>query len=141
MPSFYWIYELILFSRFYRLFGPMNIFAKSEFYKFTYFTLFQPFQHISYLYIYISIECFLIRPKIISTMEKYYHHPFICKRDGNDDGKWKKEMSMLKQRIIIIFMYALAAQTVEKNHEAWVHNFQNDIINALRFTCWKLFHA
>lgn len=41
-----------------------KMYAKNEFYKFTYFPLFQPFQHISYLYIYVSIECFLILPKI-----------------------------------------------------------------------------
>lgn len=37
-----------------------NLHAKNEFYKFTYFPLFQSLQHISYLYIYVSIECFLI---------------------------------------------------------------------------------
>lgn len=51
---------------------------------------------------------------------------------------------LLKQRtiIIIIFIY-VCAQRVEKNHEPWVHNFQNDIINALHPTWWvkSFFHA
>lgn len=110
------------------------MYAKSEFTKFTYFTLFQPFQHISYLY--ISIECFLIRPEILPVKNKTIIIPIHMKARWEQRGECKKkEMSMLKQRIIIIFMYALAAQTVEKNHEARVHNFQNDIVNALRFTC------
>lgn len=58
-------------------------------------------------------------------------------------GGWGgKELLKLCAIIIIIFIY-VCAQRVEKNHEPWVHNFQNDIINALHPTWWikTFFHA
>lgn len=64
--------------------------------------------------------------------------PFTASRE-RDGGK---ELLKLRAIIIIIFIY-VCAQRVEKNHEPWVHNFQNDIINALHPTWWikTFFHA
>lgn len=104
-----------------------NLHAKNEFYKFTYFPLFQSLQHISYLYIYVSIECFLIL--------KVHFHMKIMRPHSQPAGERGKELLKLRAIIIIIFIY-VCAQRVEKNHGPWVHNFQNDIINALHPTWW-----
>ena len=110
------------------------------------------FQHISYLYIYVSIECFLILfsppPALSSYNEpwcelKAHNSAELSRVDGSERQKasWKtgnmKKLSMLKRRIIIIFMYEFKQRKRIMSHEARGYIiFSYDITNALSSLTW-----